>query len=69
MSALNDIGRDLVVFLAASVLVTPAAQLLGITPVLGFLLMGALIGPYGLDIFSNTEADVRPGRRPTLTST
>ena len=29
------------VFLAASVLVTPAAQLLGITPVLGFLLMGA----------------------------
>ena len=61
VSALNDIGRDLVVFLAASVFVTPVSQLLGITPVLGFLLTGALIGPYGLDIFSNTEADVELG--------
>ena len=61
VSALNDIGRDLVVFLAASVFVTPVSQLLGITPVLGFLLTGALIGPYGLDIFSNSEADVELG--------
>ena len=43
--ALNTIGRDLVIFLAASVFVTPVSQLLGITPVLGFLLTGAIIGP------------------------
>jgi len=59
--ALNALGKDLFVFLAATVFVTPAARLLGITPVLGFLLIGGILGPYGLNVFSNTEADIELG--------
>jgi len=42
---MSAIGKDLVIFLAASVFVTPLSQLLNITPVLGFLVVGAAIGP------------------------
>jgi Kef-type K+ transport system membrane component KefB len=58
---LASIGRDLLVFLAASVVVTPIANLVGITPILGYLLIGALLGPHGLDVFANSKADVELG--------
>mmetsp|Transcript_3740 Transcript_3740/g.7924 ORF Transcript_3740/g.7924 Transcript_3740/m.7924 type:complete len:310 (+) Transcript_3740:43-972(+) len=58
---LDSIGADLLVFLAASVIVTPASKLLRITPILGYLLMGAVLGPHGADMFSNSEADLELG--------
>ncbi len=58
---LESIGRDLLVFLTASVIVTPLSQALGITPILGYLIFGACLGPHAINIFSNTKADVELG--------
>lgn len=58
---LESMGKDFLVFLAASVIVTPLATALGITPILGYLIAGALLGPNALDVFSNTKADVELG--------
>ena len=58
---LSTLGTDLFIFLAASVLVVPASRLLNVTPVLGFLALGCAIGPYGLGLFSDTEADIELG--------
>jgi len=58
---LDSIGRDLLVFLSASVIVTPFCAFLGITPILGYLIAGALLGPHGIDMFSNSKADVELG--------
>eukprot|EP00316_Scyphosphaera_apsteinii_P011270 CAMPEP_0119314988 /NCGR_PEP_ID=MMETSP1333-20130426/34143_1 /TAXON_ID=418940 /ORGANISM="Scyphosphaera apsteinii, Strain RCC1455" /LENGTH=755 /DNA_ID=CAMNT_0007320203 /DNA_START=88 /DNA_END=2355 /DNA_ORIENTATION=+ len=59
---LETIGRDLLVFLTASVFVVPAARMLGITPILLYLIVGALLGPHGgLNVFSNSAADVELG--------
>jgi len=58
---LDSIGRDLLVFLAASVVVTPFSKALKITPILGYLILGAILGPHALNIFSNTKADVELG--------
>ena len=60
-AALDTLGRDILTFLAASVVVVPLSKSLKITPVLGFLLLGSAIGPYGLSIFSDSEADVELG--------
>ena len=59
--ALDSLGNDLITFLAASVLVVPVSKVLKVTPVLGFLLLGCAIGPYGFGLFSNTEADIKLG--------
>lgn len=58
---LESIGRDLLVFLAASVVVTPLANIVGVTPILGYLVLGAWLGPNGLDFFANSKADVELG--------
>lgn len=58
---LESIGRDFFVFLGASVVVTPLSRFLGITPILGYLVLGAILGPHALDVFSNTKADVELG--------
>jgi len=58
---LESIGRDLLVFLAASVVVTPLANTIGITPILGYLVLGAWLGPNGVDLFANSKADVELG--------
>ena len=58
---LESIGQDLLIFLAASVLVTPLSNALGVTPILGYLILGALLGPHGLDVFANSKADVELG--------
>lgn len=41
--------KDLLVFLLAAGLVVPAARRLRINPILGFLAVGALVGPFGLN--------------------
>ncbi|KAL3909305.1 MAG: hypothetical protein SGILL_008137, partial [Bacillariaceae sp.] len=58
---MESIGQDLLVFLAASVVVTPISKALNVTPILGYLVIGALLGPHGLDVFANSKADVELG--------
>ncbi|KAL3908944.1 MAG: hypothetical protein SGILL_008288, partial [Bacillariaceae sp.] len=58
---MESIGQDLLVFLAASVIVTPLSNALNVTPILGYLIIGALLGPHGLDVFANSKADVELG--------
>jgi Kef-type K+ transport system membrane component KefB len=58
---LESLGYDLLVFLAASVFVTPVCKTLQITPILGYLIVGAVLGPHGLDVFANSKADVELG--------
>lgn len=58
---LSSLGYDLLVFLAASVFVTPLCKVIGITPILGYLVIGAIMGPHGFDVFSNSHADVELG--------
>ena len=43
------------VFIAAAVIVVPAAKLTGLGTVLGYLIAGIAIGPYGLGFVSDTE--------------
>jgi len=45
--------RELVVFLAAAGIVVPVFHRLRISPVLGFLVVGLAIGPYGLALFAD----------------
>lgn len=59
--SLDDLGNDIFIFLAASVLVVPLSRVLNVTPVLGFLALGCGIGPYGLGLFGNSEADLQLG--------
>lgn len=56
MIVLESIGYDLLIFLAASVVVTLISASLRITPILGYLLAGAVLGPHALDWFANTKA-------------
>ena len=58
---LDALGRDVFTFLATSVAVVPAARLAGLPAPLLFLAAGCAIGPHGLGIFSNSEADLKLG--------
>lgn len=58
---LSSLGHDVLVFLATTVIVVPISRVLGVTPVLGFLAAGFLLGPHGVHLFGNTEADVELG--------
>jgi Sodium/hydrogen exchanger family len=60
-TVLNSMGYDVLVFLAASVIVTPLAKVIGITPILGYLIIGAILGPHGFDVFANSHADIELG--------
>jgi len=57
----GSLGHDIFIFLIASVFVVPICRSLNITPVLGFLLVGCVLGPYGLGLFSNSEQDIELG--------
>ncbi|KAL7539325.1 hypothetical protein ACHAXR_009182 [Thalassiosira sp. AJA248-18] len=58
---LESVGQDLLLFLFSSVVVTLGSSALGTSPILGYLVAGALLGPHGLDVFSNAKADVELG--------
>ncbi|MCZ7566528.1 MAG: monovalent cation:proton antiporter-2 (CPA2) family protein [Burkholderiales bacterium] len=45
--------REVIVFLAAAGVIVPLVSRLRVSPVLGFLVLGALIGPYGLGLFAD----------------
>jgi len=58
---LESIGRDLLIFLTASVVVSPTCKVLNLTPILGYLIAGCVLGPHGLDMFANSQADLELG--------
>jgi Kef-type K+ transport system membrane component KefB len=60
-AALAELGRDVLTFLAVSVIVVPLSQWLKVTPVLGFLVVGCLLGPNCLGVFANSEANLELG--------
>ena len=51
--------RDAMVFLAAAVVCVPVAQRVGLGSVLGYLLAGCAIGPWGLGLVTNPESILR----------
>ena len=56
--------KDLVVFLAAAGVVVPLFNRFKISPVLGFLAAGVLLGPYGLARFADALIKARPDLPP-----
>jgi Kef-type K+ transport system membrane component KefB len=58
---LGSLGEDILVFLTASVLVTTICNAIGVTPILGYLIIGAILGSNGLNIFANQQAGVELG--------
>ncbi len=44
---------DALIFIAAALIVVPAGKRLGLSPVLGYLIAGILIGPSGLELISD----------------
>ena len=47
--------KEIVVFLVSAVLVVPLFQRLRVSPILGYLAIGALIGPHGLGVIDDVE--------------
>ncbi|RJX72298.1 glutathione-regulated potassium-efflux system protein KefB [Vibrio sinensis] len=56
MALENDFLQSSAIFLAAAVIAVPLAQRLGLGSVLGYLLAGVAIGPWGLGLISDVEA-------------
>lgn len=60
-STLSALGHDILTFLFVTVLVIPVSNSVGVNPTLFFLLIGCILGPYNLHLFSNGEADSELG--------
>lgn len=56
MAITNDFLQSSVIFLSAAVVAVPIAQRMGLGSVLGYLLAGVAIGPWGLGLISDVEA-------------
>ncbi|USD65521.1 glutathione-regulated potassium-efflux system protein KefB [Vibrio sp. SCSIO 43136] len=56
MAATNEILTSSVVFLTAAVVAVPLAQRLGLGSVIGYLLAGIMIGPWGMGLISDVDA-------------
>ena len=56
MALESDFLQSSVIFLTAAVIAVPLAQRLGLGSVLGYLLAGVVIGPWGLSLISDVEA-------------
>ena len=60
--SLDVLGHDLLLFLAASVVVEPLSRVLNLTPVLLYLSLGFIAGPHGMSLFlGGTEVDGQIG--------
>ena len=51
-----DLLHSTFIFLAAAVIAVPISQLLGLGSVIGYLIAGVAIGPWGLSFISNVDA-------------
>lgn len=56
MAMTSEFLQSSVVFLSAAVIAVPIAQRLGLGSVLGYLIAGVLIGPWGLGLISDVDA-------------
>ena len=56
MALESDFLQSSVIFLTAAVIAVPLAQRLGLGSVLGYLLAGVVIGPWGFSLISDVEA-------------
>ncbi len=56
MAVTSEFLQSSIVFLSAAVIAVPLAQRLGLGSVLGYLLAGVLIGPWGLGLISDVDA-------------
>ncbi len=56
MAMENDFLQSSVIFLSAAVVAVPLAQRMGLGSVLGYLLAGVAIGPWGFGLISDVEA-------------
>lgn len=56
MAVTSEFLQSSVVFLSAAVVAVPLAQRLGLGSVLGYLLAGVLIGPWGMGLISDVDA-------------
>jgi len=56
MSAANEFLTSSVIFLGAAVVAVPLAQRMGLGSVLGYLLAGVAIGPWGMGLISDVDA-------------
>ncbi|MBR9789076.1 MAG: glutathione-regulated potassium-efflux system protein KefB [Vibrionaceae bacterium] len=56
MAVTSEFLQSSVVFLSAAVIAVPLAQRFGLGAVLGYLLAGVLIGPWGLGLISDVDA-------------
>jgi Kef-type K+ transport system membrane component KefB/voltage-gated potassium channel Kch len=60
-STLECLGQDILTFLLFTVVTIPLSKFLNVNPILTFLVVGSIIGPYNLNLFSNNEADLQLG--------
>ncbi|MCH9809227.1 MAG: cation:proton antiporter [Alphaproteobacteria bacterium] len=51
----SEVLQDIVVFLAVAGIVVPVMKRLAISPILGFIVIGMLIGPHGLAQFAQSQ--------------
>ena len=56
MAMTNELLQSSVIFLSAAVVAVPLAQRFGLGSVLGYLLAGVAIGPWGLRLISDVDA-------------
>lgn len=56
MAATSEILTSTAIFLSAAVVAVPLAQRMGLGSVLGYLLAGIAIGPWGMGLISDVEA-------------
>lgn len=52
----TQIFSGIIIILLSAVFVTTALKRLNLPPVLGYLIVGAIVGPYGIGLLSNTHA-------------
>lgn len=57
LNAISGFSHDALVFLAATVVVTPLSRILNISPILGYLVAGVALGPSGLNAFQDLKVD------------
>ena len=55
--AMSGFSHDALVFLAATVVVTPLSRVLDVSPILGYLVAGCALGPAGLNTFQDLAVD------------
>ncbi len=54
----NSLAHTALIFLGAAIIMVPLVRKLGLSSVIGFILGGIIIGPFGLKLTGNDSADI-----------